>query len=131
MAEVGEHGLIKDIWDVDVKDLLETGRVVIEKGALDALLFAHASDMGLKSSLDFAQRAPKEEFLLKASISRRVSQAMLDDEEEEVDGEEGFDYDEPEPFDRGDGDDRPVRKEFDMEAFEAETFAERSHKAAR
>ncbi|KAK7906213.1 54S ribosomal protein yml6, mitochondrial [Exophiala xenobiotica] len=38
MDQVGEHGVIKDIDDVDVKDLLETGRVVIEKQALFRLL---------------------------------------------------------------------------------------------
>lgn len=38
MDAIGEHGLLKDIRDVDVKDLLETGRVVIEKRALFRLL---------------------------------------------------------------------------------------------
>ncbi|KAK5443320.1 54S ribosomal protein yml6, mitochondrial [Exophiala xenobiotica] len=38
MDQVGEHGVLKDIDDVDVKDLLETGRVVIEKQALFRLL---------------------------------------------------------------------------------------------
>ncbi|EXJ84021.1 hypothetical protein A1O3_04688 [Capronia epimyces CBS 606.96] len=41
MHEIGEHGLLKDIEDVDVKDLLETGRVVIERTALEALLGKH------------------------------------------------------------------------------------------
>jgi len=48
MAGVGEHGLIKDIEDVDVKDLLETGRVVMEKDALNAILASHSSDLGFK-----------------------------------------------------------------------------------
>jgi large subunit ribosomal protein L4 len=41
MRAVGEHGALKDIEDVDVKDLLETGRVVIEKMALFDLLSKH------------------------------------------------------------------------------------------
>jgi len=41
MRAVGEHGALKDIYDVDVKDLLETGRVVIERTALFALLTKH------------------------------------------------------------------------------------------
>lgn len=41
MRAVGEHGALKDIYDVDVKDLLETGRVVIEKTALFTLLTQH------------------------------------------------------------------------------------------
>ncbi|KIV87852.1 50S ribosomal protein L4 [Exophiala sideris] len=38
MDAIGEHGLLKDTQDVDVKDLLETGRIVIEKRALFRLL---------------------------------------------------------------------------------------------
>lgn len=41
MSTIGEHGSLKDIEDVDVKDLLETGRIVIEKTALEALLGKH------------------------------------------------------------------------------------------
>jgi large subunit ribosomal protein L4 len=40
-----EHGRALTTWDVDVKDLLETGRVVIEKSALDAILEEHQSDL--------------------------------------------------------------------------------------
>lgn len=54
MDTIGEHGLVKDLDDVDVKDLLETGRIIIEKNALDTLLVAHASDLGLKRSLEAA-----------------------------------------------------------------------------
>lgn len=67
MGEVGEQGLVKDIYDVDVKDLLETGRIVIEKDALDALLFAHASDLGIRADLDFALRVDKTQFLRHAT----------------------------------------------------------------
>lgn len=74
VGEVGEHGLVKDVYDVDVKDLLETGRIVIEKAALDALLFAHASDLGLKADLDFALDADKTDFLRHAIPLRQIAQ---------------------------------------------------------
>lgn len=45
MEEIGHHGLVKDILDVDVKDLLETGRIIIEKDALESLLLVHSSDI--------------------------------------------------------------------------------------
>ena len=74
MEEVGEHGLVKDIYDVDVKDLLETGRIIIEKAVLDALLFAHASDLGVKANIDFALRADKTAFLRTAMPWRQAIQ---------------------------------------------------------
>lgn len=40
-----EHGRALTAWDVDVKDLLETGRVVIEKSALDRILAERESDL--------------------------------------------------------------------------------------
>ncbi|KIX08759.1 50S ribosomal protein L4 [Rhinocladiella mackenziei CBS 650.93] len=46
MREIGEHGSLKDIKDVDVKDLLETGRVVIEQSALLNLLTKHLDEPG-------------------------------------------------------------------------------------
>jgi large subunit ribosomal protein L4 len=45
MGLVSEHGLIKDIHDVDVKDMLETGRIVMELRVLNALLLTHSSDL--------------------------------------------------------------------------------------
>ena len=54
MSSIPEHGVVKDLLDVDVKDLLEKGRVVIEKEALDSLLVAHMWDLGLKVSLQYA-----------------------------------------------------------------------------
>ncbi|ETN44818.1 50S ribosomal protein L4 [Cyphellophora europaea CBS 101466] len=56
MAMVGKHGLVKDVEDVDVKDMLETGRVVIEKSVLDMLLLAHSSDIGVDYNLEMASR---------------------------------------------------------------------------
>jgi Ribosomal protein L4/L1 family len=60
MKQVGEHGLVKDIFDVDVKDLLETGRIVIEKEALDCLLVSHASDLGRRVGIEEAQNMEKD-----------------------------------------------------------------------
>lgn len=54
MTTIPEHGVVKDLFDVDVKDLLEKGRVIIEKGALDCLLVAHMYDLGLRTSLEHA-----------------------------------------------------------------------------
>lgn len=54
MAEIRTHGIVKDMFDVDVKDLLETGRIVIEKQALDTILKAHTSDIGGKHSMKHA-----------------------------------------------------------------------------
>lgn len=46
-AKVGEgkHGKVRREDEVDVKDLLTTGRVVIEKRALDSILRSHESDL--------------------------------------------------------------------------------------
>ena len=54
MSEIRRHGIIKDMLDIDVKDLLETGRIVIEKQALDTILMAHMSDLGVKNSIEHA-----------------------------------------------------------------------------
>ena len=70
MGEVGEHGLVKDIHDVDVKDVLETGRIIIEKHALDSLLYAHASDLGIGANIQRALKANKQHFL-KHALPRR------------------------------------------------------------
>ncbi|KAI9803184.1 MAG: hypothetical protein M1825_001975 [Sarcosagium campestre] len=40
-----EHGRVLNQDDVDVKDLLELGKVVIEKSALDRILWEHESDL--------------------------------------------------------------------------------------
>ncbi|PQE06846.1 hypothetical protein CJF32_00010382 [Rutstroemia sp. NJR-2017a WRK4] len=40
-----EDGRVQEVKDVDVKDLLELGRVVIEKRALDQMLEEHQSDL--------------------------------------------------------------------------------------
>ncbi|OAA68759.1 50S ribosomal protein l4 [Niveomyces insectorum RCEF 264] len=41
----GEHGRALTVADVDVKDLLETGRLVVERAALCAMIERHQSDL--------------------------------------------------------------------------------------
>lgn len=41
----GEHGRALELEDVDVKDLLETGRIVIERSALRDMIGQHKSDL--------------------------------------------------------------------------------------
>jgi large subunit ribosomal protein L4 len=43
--DVNEHAKILDREDVDVKDLLETGRLIIERKALDKILREHSKDL--------------------------------------------------------------------------------------
>ena len=45
MGKLGVHGRVLDWTEVDVKDLLELGRVVMEKEALEAILLSHQSDL--------------------------------------------------------------------------------------
>ncbi|KKZ60938.1 hypothetical protein EMCG_04411 [[Emmonsia] crescens] len=45
VAEIGQHARVLDREDVDVKDLLETGRLIVEKTALDRMLFRHSRDL--------------------------------------------------------------------------------------
>ena len=52
MEEFGTtHAVLKDVGKLDVKNLLETGRLIIEKRALDALLCANSSDLGFDMNL--------------------------------------------------------------------------------
>lgn len=43
--EGNEVGEVRRVKDVDVKNLLELGRIVVEKRALDDMLRAHQSDL--------------------------------------------------------------------------------------
>ncbi|KAL2830050.1 ribosomal protein L4 domain-containing protein [Aspergillus cavernicola] len=45
VRKVGEHAKILDRNDVDVKDLLETGRLIVEKAALDRIFAKHSRDL--------------------------------------------------------------------------------------
>lgn len=48
LRHAGEDGRVQMKEEVDVKDLLELGRVVIEKTALDEMLAEHQSDLMTK-----------------------------------------------------------------------------------
>jgi large subunit ribosomal protein L4 len=45
MKPLGDQGRVLERSDVDVKDLLEMGRVIIEKAALNKILNDHQSDL--------------------------------------------------------------------------------------
>ncbi|KAL2075506.1 hypothetical protein VTL71DRAFT_449 [Oculimacula yallundae] len=45
LKDAGEDGRVLRVNEVDVKDLLELGRVVIEKSALERILMEHQSDL--------------------------------------------------------------------------------------
>ncbi|KAI2609084.1 ribosomal protein L4 [Hypoxylon fragiforme] len=45
LEEVPNYGRALDIEDVDVKDLLETGRLVVEREALQSMIESHQSDL--------------------------------------------------------------------------------------
>ncbi|KAF4546247.1 Ribosomal protein L4/L1e [Lasiodiplodia theobromae] len=45
MEEAGQHGEVKTWHDVDVKDALQFGRLIVEKSALDSLLETHQHDL--------------------------------------------------------------------------------------
>jgi large subunit ribosomal protein L4 len=45
LKDTGEDGRVLLVREVDVKDLLELGRVIIEKKALDEILAEHQSDL--------------------------------------------------------------------------------------
>jgi hypothetical protein len=95
MGQVGEHGVFKDLEDVDVKDLLETGRVIIEKKALDTLLFAHASDLGIVANLGYALHAEKEDFLqfaqpMSNAQLAQANEAMLEEMLENLEEDEDY-----------------------------------------
>lgn len=49
---LGREAEAKDLEDVDVKDLLELGKLVIEKEALDRMLREHQSDLVLSQRLN-------------------------------------------------------------------------------
>lgn len=45
VAGAGQHAKIKSEKEADVKNLLELGRVIIEKSAFDSILAEHSSDL--------------------------------------------------------------------------------------
>ena len=44
--KMGREARAEEVGDVDVKDLLEGGRVVVERGALERMLREHEGDLG-------------------------------------------------------------------------------------
>lgn len=48
VKKVGQHAKIMDHSDVDVKDLLMTGKLIIEKDALDKILRDHSKDLNTR-----------------------------------------------------------------------------------
>jgi len=52
LLAAGHHGRALEVGDVDVKDLLKTGRLVVERDALREMIEAHQSD--LVSKISFA-----------------------------------------------------------------------------
>ena len=55
---VGGHGRLKSEDDVDVKDLLKAGRVMIEQKSLDALLRKHSTDLETRVRSAFIHKIP-------------------------------------------------------------------------
>jgi large subunit ribosomal protein L4 len=51
LRHAGEDGRVQMEDEVDVKDLLELGRIVIEKRALDSILNDHQSDLTQKKAV--------------------------------------------------------------------------------
>jgi large subunit ribosomal protein L4 len=106
MGELKKHGIVKDMFDIDVKDLLETGRIVIEKQALDTILKAHTSDIGAKHSMEYAAKL----------VARSRQLAGITEELEEVDDEEAASSDM-----YGDGNMAELENMEDFDAYETET----------
>lgn len=58
MAAIGRHGMLRSLESVDVKNLLETNRIVIERQALQSLLWMHCSDLGPEYDTEFEVDSP-------------------------------------------------------------------------
>ncbi|KXX81730.1 hypothetical protein MMYC01_200679 [Madurella mycetomatis] len=58
MEIAGENGRALELAEVDVKDLLETGRIVIERNALREMIKMHQSDLVTRIGLRPAKKGP-------------------------------------------------------------------------
>lgn len=58
MEIAGENGRALELEDVDVKDLLETGRIVIERSALREMIKEHQSDLVTRIGLRSVKKGP-------------------------------------------------------------------------
>ncbi len=94
MATIGEHGIINELADVDIKDLLEKGRLVMEKEALDSLLVAHMSDLGRIMSLEYARLHNKDDLVHATGLfglsaaSAKVGDSWMNSMDAELEEEE-------------------------------------------
>ncbi|KAK4104712.1 ribosomal protein L4 [Parathielavia hyrcaniae] len=59
MEIAGENGRALELEDVDVKDLLETGRIVIERTALREMIKEHSSDLESRVAVKGLNRLPR------------------------------------------------------------------------
>lgn len=48
---MGGYARALELWDVDVKDLLELGRIVVERKALEQMLMEHEADLAVEKQL--------------------------------------------------------------------------------
>lgn len=64
MSEMDHHGTIKDVQDVDVKDLLEKKRIIIEKRALPWLLERSSKTVDLRA----VKEDPEAEWAIKKGL---------------------------------------------------------------
>ncbi len=109
LDEMKRHGIVKDMFDVDVKDLLETGRIVIEQQALDTILKAHTSDIGAKLSMKRAAELVARARLASGIIEEHENLAETESYDEDLNAEsleemeEDEDFEEDGLFDRARG----------------------------
>jgi len=103
LKERGEIGRLRTVDEVDVKNLLEMGRLIVEKEALDYMLYEHQSDLVrpakmLRGSLPASSSITKEisegqqAILNEGPSLEEIEEALVADEEleaaEELDGDE-------------------------------------------
>jgi hypothetical protein len=93
MENIGEDGRMKSVEDVDVKDLLSLGRVIVEHKALNAMLKEHASDLALGMEATYAsEEAIVEQALAEELLEEAAEEVMMEEAvaeklaEEEVEG---------------------------------------------
>ncbi|KPI38061.1 54S ribosomal protein yml6, mitochondrial [Cyphellophora attinorum] len=87
MEELADHGALKTARDVDVKDLLSMGRLVIEQRILNRLLQDHSSDLSTHKRLPTLGRSKTAKF---SNVGANVAEEFVY-EDEEFDENEDFD----------------------------------------
>jgi len=92
LKERGEIGRLRTVDEVDVKNLLEMGRLVVEKEALDYMLFKHQSDLvrpakmingsfSVSSSISTESSEKDQATLYKDTRLEEIEEALLSEEE--------------------------------------------------